>query len=232
MTAQNNPEDELGPFRPPLGTPHAVFDALRNLAVAASGRNPEFRALMSLPQPDEVTREACEAGLLLLPGERRQLDQIELQLIEGALDRGGTLRSLGEQQGIARQTMSQRYRALGGTRELSPGRPKSTSPGYTTTKWWVACTVEGLDDVHRRGEVQTRRPGPGQAGGVTYPVLGGGFATDEPAEEGRVVYLGTLPDVGDDPEPGVVAVRGDENPGQITTTPVYVRAEHVALEAK
>ncbi|WP_372672659.1 hypothetical protein [Amycolatopsis kentuckyensis] len=232
MTVQSDPEDQLGPFRPPLGTPHATIDALRNLGAAATGANPEFRALMNLPQPEEVSREACEAGLLLLPRERGQLDRIELQLIEGALDRGATLTSLAERQGITRQTMSQRYRALGGARELSPGRPKSTSPGYTTTKWWVACTIEGLDDVHRRGEVQAKGPGPGQAGGVTYPVFGGGFTTEEPVEEGRVVYLGTLPDVGDDPEPGVVAVHGNENPGQITTTPVYVRAEHVALEAK
>jgi hypothetical protein len=62
--------------------------------------------------------------LAQLPVRRAELDVREIELIDAALDAGETLTSLAELYGFTPQAMGQRYRKLGGTRGLSPGRPR------------------------------------------------------------------------------------------------------------
>lgn len=62
--------------------------------------------------------------LARLPARRAALDAREVELIEAALDAGETMKSLAKVYGFTRQAMGQRYRKVGGTRELPPGRPR------------------------------------------------------------------------------------------------------------
>lgn len=64
------------------------------------------------------------AELAGLSRRRAELDARELWLLDAALDAGETLVSLAKLYGFTSQAMGQRYRRLGGTRELSPGRPR------------------------------------------------------------------------------------------------------------
>jgi hypothetical protein len=59
-----------------------------------------------------------------LPVRRAELDRREVELIEAALDDGETLTSLAQLYSFTSQAMGKRYRKLGGTRELSPGRSR------------------------------------------------------------------------------------------------------------
>jgi hypothetical protein len=61
--------------------------------------------------------------LAQLPVRRAELDRREVELIDTVLDEGETLTSLAQLYGFTPQAMGQRYRKLGGMRELSPGRP-------------------------------------------------------------------------------------------------------------
>lgn len=65
--------------------------------------------------------------LVELPIRRAELDRREVELIDAALDEGETLASLAQLYGFTPQSMSQRYRKIGGTRELRPGRPRKTT---------------------------------------------------------------------------------------------------------
>jgi len=62
--------------------------------------------------------------LVALRIRRVELDRREVELIEAALDEGETLTSMAKLYGFTPQAMGQRYRKLGGKRELSPGRPR------------------------------------------------------------------------------------------------------------
>jgi aryl-alcohol dehydrogenase-like predicted oxidoreductase len=67
--------------------------------------------------------------LVQLPVRRAELDCREVELIDAALDAGETFTSLARLYGFTSQAMGQRYRKLGGTRGLQPGRPpKTTQP--------------------------------------------------------------------------------------------------------
>ncbi|GAB3167531.1 hypothetical protein GCM10027258_93010 [Amycolatopsis stemonae] len=220
-------ETHLRQYQPPLGTPHAVAEALHNLAAAAAGANPELRALFDLPEPGDVPLDAVQAGLQLLPREERRLERTHLRLIEAALDRGANLSLLGEWHGLSRQGMRELYHRLGGTRELPPGRPKNPPP-YTVTRYWVARHVAELDEPGpRRGEITPLMPLPGRPGGTSAIVTGGGFRSAEPSAEESVVFLGDLPAPGDVAE-GVIRSWGHETP-EVSETRVFVRAENVPL---
>ncbi|WP_326566221.1 hypothetical protein VSH64_30630 [Amycolatopsis rhabdoformis] len=69
-----------------------------------------------LPTAAEVSAEDITAALNLLPQIRRELDETEIRLIEGGLDRGESFDTLGAAQGMSRQGMRQRYQRLGGAR--------------------------------------------------------------------------------------------------------------------
>lgn len=57
-----------------------------------------------------------------LSRRRAALDTREVALIDAALDAGETLSSLASLYGFTQQAMGKRYRKIGGTRILRPGR--------------------------------------------------------------------------------------------------------------
>jgi hypothetical protein len=62
--------------------------------------------------------------LIDLPRRRAEIDAREVVLIDTALEAGETLASLAPLYGFTPQAMSERYRKIGGTRPLRPGRPR------------------------------------------------------------------------------------------------------------
>ena len=64
--------------------------------------------------------------LVALPVRRAELDAHEVELIDAAFDGGETLSSLAQLYGFTPQAMGKRYRKLGGTRDLAPGRPRNS----------------------------------------------------------------------------------------------------------
>jgi hypothetical protein len=88
---------------------------------------PDSRVALGLPAAEDVTLDDLHAGLRLLPNFHDYIDHLERQLIEAALDQGATLTSLAELYDMTRQGLAKRYRALGGHRELLPGRPHPTT---------------------------------------------------------------------------------------------------------
>lgn len=203
---------------------HLVAAALRNLGLVIGGEHSDQRLAVSLANPGAITRDLIEAGIRRLATERNRLDEVELTLIEGALTRGANISSIAELSNVTRQAAQQRYRKLGGTRELSAGRPKPV--GYTTTKYWVAREIEELDSA-TRGEIAVRPLN--ERRGFSAIVTGGGFTEQGPAAEGSVVFLGALPEPGQTAE-GVVCAwkRAQDRPSE---TRVVVRAENVPLTA-
>lgn len=206
--------------------PSELLRGLRD-AVDISESGYHQRERTGLPGPKDVELSDVIAGLRLLPDERALIDKLELDLIHAAIDRGANLTSLAAEYAVSPQAFGKRYRTLGGTRDLKPGRP-----GYTVTKFWVAREFADLDQPGpRRGEVTLHRPLPGKAGSVSAVVTGGGFRTVEPSAAESVVFLGQLPEPGKTAE-GHVHAWGHEKPDVITKTRVYVRAENIPLEPK
>lgn len=212
------------PSQPVGGDSHPVAAALRNLGLAVGGEPPDQHPAVGLAHPGAITRDLIEAALRRLATERTRLDEMELTLIEGALTRGANISSIAELWNVTRQAAQQRYRKLGGIRELTAGRPKPT--GYTITKYWVAREIAELDST-TRGEITVHPLA--ERRGFSAIVTGGGFTEKEPAAEGSVVFLGDLPEPGQTAD-GVVCAWGpaQDRPSE---TRVVVRAENVPLTA-
>lgn len=72
---------------------------------------------------DEAGRSHVLDELTQLPTRRAELDMREIELIDAALDLGETLASLAALYGFTPQAMGDRYRKLGGLRQIRRGRP-------------------------------------------------------------------------------------------------------------
>lgn len=95
-------------------TPRLVVDAIRD---AINPRNDHMAADFDIPTAAEVLPEDIAAALRLFPNLRLDLEYDEVKLIEAVLDRGWTWERLGAALGgRSRQSMQQRYRRIGGTR--------------------------------------------------------------------------------------------------------------------
>lgn len=203
-------------------TAMVLLDALRDAATSA--KEPDsFRAIADLPGADDVTLSDVLIGLRMMPAERQRVDRLELDLIHAALDRGATLASLAAEHGVTPQAFGKRYRNLGGTRQLKPGRPK-----HTVTKYWVATAAAELDSPDR-GEITLHRG----ENGRFLAIVSNGFA-GLPGTWGSMVYLGELPAPGESVQGlvGVWASHFRHRHEKVKDLPVVVRAENVPLEPK
>lgn len=77
---------------------------------------------MSTPLVAELAR--LSQRRIELATQRAELNAQEVRFLDAALDAGETITSLAELYGFTRQAMGQRYRRLGGARELPAGRPR------------------------------------------------------------------------------------------------------------
>jgi hypothetical protein len=217
-------DTRLAPSQPEDIDFQPVVAALQNLGLTVRGTSANPHLAVGLTNPDAITRDLIEAALRMLAKERARLDETELTLIDAAIEQGANITSVAELWKVSRQAAQQRYRKLGGTRELSAGRPKPT--GHTVTRYWVARAVEELDSS-TRGEITVHPLA--ERRGFSAVVTGGDFIEQEPVAEGSVVFLGDLPEPGQTAE-GVVCVwqRAQDPASQ---TRVVVRAENVPLTA-
>ncbi|MFE0022806.1 hypothetical protein [Amycolatopsis sp. NPDC059021] len=106
-------------------TPHQVAAAVAS-AVAVAQPNADE----TTQQPVGVSAIEALAALLLIPAARRDIDSLEVALIEAALDRSVTWEQLGSLYGVRTpHAMQQLYRRRSGTRSWAhDGSPVLASP--------------------------------------------------------------------------------------------------------